>query len=528
MMVMGTPGRSRGRTARLAGLLAVVCGLVFVPGAGATVVLSESWELGTLDGWTLASARGGPNYWHVQTDPQTISVYPGINPPLVTLPDAGALPSAFDGNHAAWFGEPQTGTYCGQDFATNPANSQPAHPKDGCDSSAIPEGELVSPPENLSAASSAILQFSSWFEIESRNSNAKDTMRVDYSTDNGTTWTSGPALNPQANPAGTPDQSYSSNGLEQPGSWAPVLVDLSAAIGYPQVRFRFVFDAGDNLFNGFRGWLVDSIVLRTPFDASPAQISSVDTCGSGQDLAVLVLHGQSFIQGSTVMIDAKPVATAVPSSTRAEIAAPVAGTHTLDIIAPNGQASNSVSVIVGGCAGASGAGASPGGGLGQPGSGPGVPVAVPLIGVAPSALINGLRVVPKSFRAGVSARSRAAVSVLLSTRAPGPVTLTSIRLLPGRIGSRGACLAPTFARRRARSCTRAVRVFGAIHVAARGGMNVVRFTGRAGLLALAPGRYGLVATPAGSGPAAAPAGAAFTVTSPSRHPGVAPPPLSLR
>src|SRR5438270_7751490 len=76
--------------------------------ASATDVLTQNWESG-LGTWTVAG-----DFWHVENNPQNVSVKsPDINPNLVTLPDAGSLPSAFGGTHVAWFGDATSGTFCG-------------------------------------------------------------------------------------------------------------------------------------------------------------------------------------------------------------------------------------------------------------------------------------------------------------------------------------------------------------------------------------------------------------------------------
>ena len=71
-------------------------------------LLSEGFD-GVAPGWTTTG------FWHQQSQPQTISVTPAINPRLVSLPDGGHLPSAFSGTGVAWYGENSTGTYCGAD-----------------------------------------------------------------------------------------------------------------------------------------------------------------------------------------------------------------------------------------------------------------------------------------------------------------------------------------------------------------------------------------------------------------------------
>jgi hypothetical protein len=81
-------------------------------------VLAANFEQ-TPPGWTFdpASGPGGP-FWQILTNSQNLSVKnPEINPRLVTLPDAGALPDAAQGSGYAWFGRTDSGTFCGPDFA---------------------------------------------------------------------------------------------------------------------------------------------------------------------------------------------------------------------------------------------------------------------------------------------------------------------------------------------------------------------------------------------------------------------------
>jgi hypothetical protein len=175
---------------------------------GATTVLQEGFE-GGAPGWTISGM------WHIQDHPEQISVAsPGINPDLVTLPDSGSLPSAYDGTHVAWFGEASTGTFCGSDYQTVSQT-----PKDGCTSSQVESGDLISPPFSLAGAASAEVSFYSWWEIESVNADTFDVMQVDYSTDGGLSWTSAGKLNPVNNPAGQHDQDYTAEGIEQPAQW---------------------------------------------------------------------------------------------------------------------------------------------------------------------------------------------------------------------------------------------------------------------------------------------------------------------
>jgi sugar lactone lactonase YvrE len=224
-------------------------------------------------------ARGGPtpdviigypseedeneNDWHVQNDPQDISMSSAITPTLVTIPtgDSGSLPAATSGSHVAWFGDSSSGTYCG---GFEEISQQPG---DGCSSRAVQTGALVSPPFSLQGVTSASLSFESWFEIEAVQPSDYDVMEVDYTTDTGTTedpfeWHQAIRLNPDSGDDAGADaaaEDYTDNGRETPGTWQEISADLSAATGSPHVRIRFVFDSRDTLYNGFRGWLIDDV-----------------------------------------------------------------------------------------------------------------------------------------------------------------------------------------------------------------------------------------------------------------------------
>lgn len=242
-------------------LFVALVALVAVPGRAAAVpVLSESWESGNLDGWTLAQpGASSDNLWHVLANPETISVRsPEINPNLVTLPDPGNLPAAVGGTHVAWFGSDANGTYCASaDYASQPS-------KNGCTSDAVPVGSLLSPSFSLASAGHSTLTFRSWFEVEDVDASGHDRMLVEYSTDGGSTWNPAGNLNPAPTGTTSPDQSVSNNGLEQSPTWQSYSFDLTPAAGQSTVQLRFTFDAGDNQFQGFRGWALDDIAVDAP------------------------------------------------------------------------------------------------------------------------------------------------------------------------------------------------------------------------------------------------------------------------
>ena len=296
---------------------------------------TEGFETGNLKPWSATTG----SFWHVQDHPETVSVVSGINSELVTLPDAGALPAAFEGTHVAWFGEASTGTFCGSDWATVPANVGAS--KNGCSSSAIYSGDLISPSFSLVGTGSAQVSFEAWYEIEAVAANDFDLMSVDYSTDGGTVWTPLGKLNPISNAAGQHDQSYSNNGLEQSPSWRSYLVDLSPAAGQPAVRVRIHFDTVDMLYQGFRGLAVDDIAITAPFNAPTPTITSISpSCVTDSTGQTGVVDGSGFVTGSHLLLDgADSGPAAVLSSQRIEFTPPL-GEHTVQVQTPGGMLSN--------------------------------------------------------------------------------------------------------------------------------------------------------------------------------------------
>ncbi len=121
-------------------------------------------------------------------------------------------------------------------------------------------------------------------------------------------------------------------------------------------------------------------------------------------------------------------------------------------------------------------------------------------GPAPAAAsLTRLALAPAAFRAAVrgpslaTAGGGARLSFTLSGGAT--VSFTVKRLAPG-VRVRGRCLPPRRGRR-GRRCTRETQVGRSFSYAARAGATAVRFSGRVGGRALAPGRYALIAQPAG-------------------------------
>ena len=235
--------------------------------AGAEIIqipYCADFENGTED-WFSAG------FWNLIEHPEGVSVLsPDINPELVTLPDEGYLPSAQSGTHAWWYGEAVTGTYIGSDFA-----SVWQEPKNGGESNGQKSGDLISPLFNLTAVTNATLSFDSWFEIESVDAHYFDLMTVLATIDNGASWTEVGQMNPQFDYDGPGDIPFSSGGFNSSGMWVHQQCDLTPFTGNI-VKIRFNFDTQDELYNGFRGWLIDDLCITagsvpTPdIDVDPA------------------------------------------------------------------------------------------------------------------------------------------------------------------------------------------------------------------------------------------------------------------
>lgn len=173
--------------------------------------------------------------------------------------DYAALPAAYSGAFAWWYGDRFSGNYLGsQEF--------PDAQKSGGTSTEPNSGTLTSPLISLDGASSAVLRFRTWWEIESYAAMASehDQMDVQISTDNGATWTTLRNLNPTVEPYVEKESRrpvpYSSGGFYRAPLWVQEEIDLGDYAG-EEIRIRFAFDTVDRYMNGFRGWLIDDFEI---------------------------------------------------------------------------------------------------------------------------------------------------------------------------------------------------------------------------------------------------------------------------
>lgn len=331
---IGRNGRRTRRGALLAAAVLALAALALPASALADTALEQDFESG-LGGWTA------DGLWHVETSPQAISVLsPQVNPNLVTLPDAGGLPPAHQGSSVAWFGDRSSGTFCGN--AAHVSSGQA--PKNGCSSSGTQAGSLTSPAFDLSRAVSAQIEFWSWWEIEGVDADRFDVMTIEYST-NGSTWTEAGKLNPSDDANAEHHEPYTANGVRRAGSWHRYVADLTGAIGNPSVRVRFRFDSRDSAYQGFRGWLVDSVTVETPYAEPAPRIDAIaPECVRPGESRIIAVEGEHFVLGSTVQLDGRTLTSATPSSTRMEFVAPStlgAGGHPIKVVLGGAHAAES-------------------------------------------------------------------------------------------------------------------------------------------------------------------------------------------
>jgi hypothetical protein len=192
------------------------------------------------------------------------------------------LPNPAEGTRAYWYGNKSTGSFIGiladvddsgDGSTVDKCTRQPGDPADplipsGGTSESEHSGSLTSPPIDLTGASSPVrLTLKTFWEIESVNPNSGgyDFMSIFTSTDDGATFDLVGRLNPLSDPVGGGDRSgkpYSNTGFNAPPTWVQqetfVLPDVAGKV----IRLRFSFDTNDALYNGFRGWMIDDVIIE--------------------------------------------------------------------------------------------------------------------------------------------------------------------------------------------------------------------------------------------------------------------------
>ncbi len=142
-------------------------------------------------------------------------------------------------------------------------------------------------------------------------------------------------------------------------------------------------------------------------------------------------------------------------------------------------------------------------------------------GGASLATASKQRISPRAFPAATSGssataakRRRYGAKVTYTVNVPATVRFTVQQALPGRkvgAGSKARCLPQSKRTRKARKCTRTLKLKGSFMQTARAGANSFHFTGRLGGRRLKPGTYALVATPSANGKAGKPVSTTFRI-----------------
>jgi hypothetical protein len=212
------------------------------------------------------------NTWHIHSSDVT-----GINTAyangLVKLApndtSAGAIPAPI-GTKCFWYGngeklDPTFGSFLDISTSTNDS-------LDGGNGSEN-SSELISPAIDLTnTAGSVYITFDTFWEIESvdPNVNGFDIMTVSVSNDDGVTWRSLARLNPFSDPVSDLDVApipFSNTGFNSAPIWLKQegisLVDNNGdSLSGQTIKLKFTFATVDGLYNGFRGWMIDNILIK--------------------------------------------------------------------------------------------------------------------------------------------------------------------------------------------------------------------------------------------------------------------------
>lgn len=183
--------------------------------------------------------------------------------------DVASTPPPFVGEYAWWYGQPETGSFIGELGVWS-------EPGDGGRSVSAHSGELVSPSISLQSAGSPRLTFHTWWEIEGVNPNSSgfDLLVIEARAVGDTEYTTLRRLNPFVDPNDTnrAPKAFSSAGYYREPVWVREEFDLSEFAG-EIIEIRFFFNTVDGLYNGFRGWVIDNLMILDAAESDSSTIS---------------------------------------------------------------------------------------------------------------------------------------------------------------------------------------------------------------------------------------------------------------
>ena len=236
--------------------------------ASADAIWRETFEAdsATRNAWTVAQPSVANVDWQLLNKGHNIRNNQ-VNQRVRLAPNdqsQGKVPEPLQGNTAYWYGDKVNGNFIGalRDSST-PLEF------DGGTSQYDNRGELISPVINLSQYQAPLsLSFKTWWEIESVNPNNQgyDLMNILVSTDDGNSFKTLARLNPLADPSSEYERApipYSNLGFNlAPAAVQQEAISLDEYAGKANVQLKFQFRTVDELYNGFRGWMIDDVVIQ--------------------------------------------------------------------------------------------------------------------------------------------------------------------------------------------------------------------------------------------------------------------------
>lgn len=239
----------------------------------------EQLESGaTCGSWTaeVAGFISELHLWNAHTVGRAIRNQALLNNLVRLAPDDSSLGYVPDPltPTACWYGQSTAGVGRGNFLGVpqnNGSGSLGGDILEGGTSESPHGGAIVSPMIDLRTETAPLaLTFRSWWEIESVNPNENgfDLLAVEYRVEGDTHWSTLARFNPLSDPVGIENRAplpYSNRGYNKAPAWLwqePISLDQLAG---QRVQLRLAFYTVDELYNGFRGWLVDDIrTVREP------------------------------------------------------------------------------------------------------------------------------------------------------------------------------------------------------------------------------------------------------------------------
>ena len=218
--------------------------------------------------------------WNLRTATTSIFNQAYLDGHVVLAPgdsSAGRIPVPATDEGACWYGGSTIGTSETGNFLG--AKSSDSSDLDGGLSETHNSGSIISPMIDLTGVTAPLsITFDSWWEIESVNPNELgfDIMSLEVSTDSGSSWETLAKLNPFSDPVDSGVERapipFSNRGYNKAPAWLsqePISLDDYAG---SQVQLRFTFRTQDELYNGFRGWLIDNVRITDQLGTFPPYV----------------------------------------------------------------------------------------------------------------------------------------------------------------------------------------------------------------------------------------------------------------